>query len=94
MRGYALLVRGNEIHGNKPLAQRQLRVLEYRADRYVELAVASLAEIAAVVAELAVVFTAIGTHDITVRPAELDDGILAYLVGIKVLHHGEQTVEF
>jgi hypothetical protein len=56
----------DKIHGNEPLAERNLRILENRPHRHIELVVTLLAEITAILAKMAVVAAAIGANYVTV----------------------------
>ena len=55
--------------------------------------VAVLAKVAVILAEMAMMSTAVGANNITVRPTRLSDCLLADLVGGEILHHREKAVE-
>ena len=89
-------MRGDEVHGDEPLDEREVRVLEYRADRAREVALALVATELAVYAFGAMVLTAIWASDVLVfalTPTALDDGLLADGFVVEVCHQVDEVVE-
>lgn len=91
--GYPLLVGGNEVHGNEPLAQGNLRVLEDSADGDGEVPLAVVAAVAAVLALRAVMPAAVGADHVVLCPTGVAYRSAAALLGAEVVGECENGVE-
>jgi hypothetical protein len=69
MRGNTLLMRRDEIHGNEPLNERNLRILKDCANKDRKVPSTVWATILSILASLAMVSTAIGAYNVTIRPS-------------------------
>ena len=94
MRGNALLVAADKVHGHEPLDEGHLCPLEYSPDKAGEVVQARLAAEAPVLPDLTLVRSAVGADYVAVRPTALDNGLAARFLRVEVRGKGDDVVEF
>ena len=93
MRGNALFVAADKVHGHEPLDKGQFGVLEDSTDKAREVLEAVVATETSVTTLGAMVVSAIGANHVTVRPTRFDDGLLAFLLAVEVGCETDNVVE-
>ena len=88
-RRHTLLVRRDEVHGEEPLAKRQLGVLKDGASRAGEIVLALVASETSVGATSTVVVAAVRA-DHVIAPPRLDESLLAGLFVREIIGYGEK----
>lgn len=91
--GNALLVAGNKVHGDEPLAKGNLRVLEDGSDGDGEVRLAMVAVESSVGAARTVMMSAEGADNILLVPTGLEDCPAAFVLGVEVLGEFEYGIE-
>ena len=91
--GNALLVAGNEVHGDEPLAKGNLRVLEDGSDGDGEVRLAMVAVESSVGTAHTVMMSAEGADNILLVPTGLEDCPAAFVLGVEVLGEFEYGIE-
>ena len=91
--GNALLVAGNEVHRNEPLAEGNLRVLEDGSDGDGEIRLAMVAVEPTVSTAYAVMMSAEWADNILLVPTGLEDSPAALVLGVEVLGEFEYGIE-
>lgn len=92
MRGDTLLVRGNEIEGDEPLAEGHITPLEDGADSGREVMLAFVAAVASVNSLGAMVLTAVGANHV-IAPTRLSESVLAGVFIVEVVDYRYEAVE-
>ena len=89
-------MRGNQVHGDEPLDQGYLRVVENRTCRTREVLLAARAAETAVLSPVAMVLSAVRAYGILIfpdTPTRFDDCLLADVIVVEVLNESEEAVE-
>ena len=91
--GNALLVAGDEVHRNEPLAKGNLRILEDSSDGDGEVRLAMVAVVSSVGTAYAVMMSAERADNILLVPTGLEDCPAALVLGVEVLGEFEYGIE-
>ena len=89
----SLLVAGDKVHGNEPLAKGYLRVLEDCADKDGEILTAVRTTEGTILTSIAMVFSTERTDNILLVPTGLEDSLAAFFFSGKVVCEFEYGVE-
>ena len=84
---------GDKVHCKEPFAEAYLRVLKYSSDGNRKVFATFIATEGTILAGFAVVLAAERANDIVLIPPRIKDGLLAFILGIKVGREFKNTVK-